>query len=177
VSFAQAHDVGRAIESKRTPKRLPQWRPRGLRRPSWPLCAGGGCTAPGRTHHRNTGTNGISTGYASVGHFAPTHASWMNLLQVSFSIIERQAIHRDTFSSVKDLNAEIRAFITDWKERSHPFVWTKTVEQILKEGQPSEDLRRRAPVPRTRREARRVLRSVSGAWSGSLLPVGAASAN
>ena len=65
-------------------------------------------------------------------HFTPTHASWMNLVEVWFSLIERQAIHRGTFGSVKDLNAKIRAFITGWNDRCHPFVWTKTADQILK---------------------------------------------
>jgi transposase len=65
-------------------------------------------------------------------HFTPTSASWMNLVEVWFSIIERQAIHRGTFTSVKDLNTKIRAFITGWNDRCHPFVWTKTADQILK---------------------------------------------
>src|SRR5215213_1755760 len=67
-----------------------------------------------------------------VCHFTPTHASWMNLVEVWFSLIERQAIHRGSFGSVKDLNAKIRAFITGWNDRCHPFVWTKTADQILK---------------------------------------------
>lgn len=65
-------------------------------------------------------------------HFTPTHASWMNLVEVWFSIIERQAIHRGTFRSVSDLNTKIRRFITGWNDRSHPFAWTKTADQILK---------------------------------------------
>ena len=65
-------------------------------------------------------------------HFTPTHASWMNLVEVWFSIIERHAIHRGTFGSVKELNAKIRAFIDGWNDRAHPFVWTKTPDQILK---------------------------------------------
>jgi len=65
-------------------------------------------------------------------HFTPTHASWMNLVEVWFSIIERQAIHRGTYRSVKDLNAKIRQFIDGWNDRCHPFVWTKTAEHILK---------------------------------------------
>jgi transposase len=65
-------------------------------------------------------------------HFTPTHASWMNLVEVWFSLIERQAIHRGAFGSVKELNAKIRAFIDGWNDRSHPFVWTKTAEDILK---------------------------------------------
>lgn len=48
------------------------------------------------------------------------------------SIIERQAIHRGSFVSVKDLNAKIRAFIHGWNDRVHPFVWTKTADDILK---------------------------------------------
>jgi len=64
-------------------------------------------------------------------HFTPTHASWMNLVEVWFSIIERQAIHRGTYRSVKDLNAKIRQFIDGWNDRAHPFVWTKTADDIL----------------------------------------------
>jgi transposase len=66
-----------------------------------------------------------------VVHFTPTHASWMNLVEVFFSIVERQAVRRGVFKSVKDLNTKLRAFIDGWNERSHPFVWTKTAEQIL----------------------------------------------
>ena len=64
-------------------------------------------------------------------HFTPTHASWMNLVEVWFGIVERQAIRRGVFKSVKDLNTKIRAFIDGWNDRSHPFVWTKTAERVL----------------------------------------------
>lgn len=65
-------------------------------------------------------------------HFTPTSGSWLNLVEVWFGIIERQAIHRSTFASVKDLNAKIRVFITGWNNRCHPFVWTKPADDILK---------------------------------------------
>jgi transposase len=65
-------------------------------------------------------------------HFTPTSGSWLNLVEVWFGIIERQAIHRGTFGSVKDLNAKIRAFIEGWNNRCDPFVWTKTADEILK---------------------------------------------
>ncbi|MGH3099779.1 MAG: IS630 family transposase [Thermoleophilia bacterium] len=64
-------------------------------------------------------------------HFTPTSASWMNLVEVWFGIIERQAIHRGSFASVTDLTRRIRTFIDGWNDRCHPFVWTKTAEQIL----------------------------------------------
>jgi len=37
-----------------------------------------------------------------------------------------------TFGCVGDLNSKIRRFINGWNDRSHPFAWTKTGDQILK---------------------------------------------
>ncbi|MBL7489259.1 IS630 family transposase [Frankia sp. AgB1.9] len=64
-------------------------------------------------------------------HFTPTSASWMNLVEVWFGIIERQAIRRGSFTSVTDLTRKIRAFVDGWNDRAHPFTWTKTADQIL----------------------------------------------
>jgi transposase len=64
-------------------------------------------------------------------HFTPTSGSWLNLVEVWFGIIERQAIHRGTFTSVRDLMAKIRGFINGWNDRCQPFGWTKTADQIL----------------------------------------------
>lgn len=76
-------------------------------------------------------------------HFTPTSGSWLNLVEVWFGIIDRQAIRRGVFTSVKDLNAKIRQFITGWNDRKHPFVWTKTSDEILKKAnrQPTSDTR------------------------------------
>ena len=64
-------------------------------------------------------------------HFTPTSGSWLNLVEVWFSIIDKQAIRLGVFTSVKDLNAKIRQFITGWNDRKHAFVWTKTADEIL----------------------------------------------
>jgi hypothetical protein len=64
-------------------------------------------------------------------HFTPTSGSWLNLVEVWFGIIERQAIHRGTFRSVRDLMIKIRQFIDGWNDRKHPFIWTKTAEDVL----------------------------------------------
>jgi transposase/DNA-binding CsgD family transcriptional regulator len=64
-------------------------------------------------------------------HFTPTSGSWLNLVEVWFSIIERQAIHRGSFPSVRDLMIKIRAFINGWNDRCHPFIWTKHADQVL----------------------------------------------
>lgn len=64
-------------------------------------------------------------------HFTPTSGSWLNLVEVWFGIIDKQVIKRGVFPSVKDLNAKIRAFVNGWNDRCHPFVWTKTADEIL----------------------------------------------
>jgi transposase len=64
-------------------------------------------------------------------HFTPTSASWMNLVEVWFGIIERQAIHRGSFRSVHELTSKVHTFIDGWNDRAHPFTWTKTADQIL----------------------------------------------
>jgi transposase len=64
-------------------------------------------------------------------HFTPTHASWMNMVETWFSMAERQAIHRGSYRSVRDLTQAIRAYIDGWNDRAHPFTWTKTADQIL----------------------------------------------
>ncbi len=64
-------------------------------------------------------------------HFTPTSGSWLNLVEVFFGIITRQAIRRGTFTSVEDLVAAISRFIDGWNDRCHPFTWTKTADEIL----------------------------------------------
>lgn len=64
-------------------------------------------------------------------HFTPTSGSWLNLVEVFFGIITRQAIRRGSFDSVKQLVDAITKFITGWNDRCHPFAWTKTADEIL----------------------------------------------
>jgi transposase len=64
-------------------------------------------------------------------HFTPTGCSWLNLVEVFFSIITRQAIRRGTYRSVKELTTKIGEFIDGWNQRSQPFVWTKSADELL----------------------------------------------
>jgi len=64
-------------------------------------------------------------------HFTPTSGSWLNMVEIFFGIITRQAIRRGTFTSVKDLIGAIEAFIDGWNERCEPFTWTKSADQII----------------------------------------------
>jgi hypothetical protein len=55
----------------------------------------------------------------------------MNLVEIFFGIIIREAIRRGTFTSVKELTNAIEVFIDGWNEWCEPFVWTKTADEIL----------------------------------------------
>ena len=76
-------------------------------------------------------------------HFTPTSGSWLNLVEVFFGIITRQAIRRGSFNSVKQLVTAIRAFIDAYNDRCQPFTWTKTADEILTRAarQPTSDAR------------------------------------
>jgi hypothetical protein len=72
-------------------------------------------------------------------HFTPTSGSWLNMVEIFFGIITRQAIRRGTFTSVKDLIAAIGIFIDGWNDRCEPFIWTKTADQIIPSTTRSKD--------------------------------------
>ncbi len=64
-------------------------------------------------------------------HFTPTSASWMNMVEIWFSILTTQQVRRGVYHDVPELIAAIEHFIDNYNERAKPFVWTKTAEHIL----------------------------------------------
>lgn len=66
-----------------------------------------------------------------VLHFTPTSSSWLNLVERWFAELTAKKLRRGAHRSVRDLNADIRAWIDTWNENPRPYIWTKTAEQIL----------------------------------------------
>jgi transposase len=64
-------------------------------------------------------------------HFTPTSSSWLNLVERWFAELTTKQLQRGAHRSVRELNADIRAWITTWNDDPKPYVWTKTAEQIL----------------------------------------------
>src|SRR6188472_284626 len=83
------------------------------------------------THKHPTVTAWLARNPRITLHFTPTSGSWLNLVEIFFGIITRQAIRRGSFDSVRDLVDAIRRFINGWNERCEPFVWTKDADTIL----------------------------------------------
>ena len=66
-------------------------------------------------------------GHRIVFHFTPKHASWLNQIEIWFSILVRKVIRRGSFTSTADLKARIEAFTTYVNQTSaKPFRWTYT---------------------------------------------------
>ena len=59
-------------------------------------------------------------------HFTPTRASWLNQVEIWFSILQRKSLEGGSFTSVKQLRAHIDAFIETYNADAKPFVWTKS---------------------------------------------------
>jgi transposase len=72
-------------------------------------------------------------------HFTPTSCSWLNMVEIFFGIITRQAIRRGTFRSVKELTKSIGAFIDAYNDRAQPFSWTKDADELLTKIRPSNN--------------------------------------
>jgi transposase len=57
-------------------------------------------------------------------HNTPTHGSWLNQVELFFSIIERRLLRHGEFSSRGELADRIITFIKDYNRRAQPFRWT-----------------------------------------------------
>jgi transposase len=60
-------------------------------------------------------------------HFTPKHASWLNQIEIWFSILVRKLLRRASFTSQQELKARIEAFIAYFNRTlAKPFKWTMT---------------------------------------------------
>jgi transposase len=59
-----------------------------------------------------------------VVHHTPKHASWLNQVELFFSILTRRLLRRGEFASRDELVAKIMTFIADHNRNPRPFAWT-----------------------------------------------------
>ncbi len=64
-------------------------------------------------------------------HYTPTYSSWINQVERWFAYLTQDLLQRSDHRSVHALERDIRNWVTAWNENPKPFIWTKTVEQIL----------------------------------------------
>ena len=64
-------------------------------------------------------------------HFVPTYSSWLNLVEVFFSLVQTKVVARGVFPSKSDLVAKLLAFVEKFNQEGKRFQWTKTPDTIL----------------------------------------------
>ncbi len=64
-------------------------------------------------------------------HFTPTNASWLNQIEIWFSILTLRVLRGGSFTTPRDLRSAIDRFTSAWCEDCSPFAWTKeSVQQV-----------------------------------------------
>lgn len=96
---------------------------------------------PGLTHHVICDDNAVhnypevqgwlATHQRITLHVTATSRSWLNLVEIFFGVITRQAVRHGHPVSVADLEQAIRAFLETADERTAPFTWTKPTDEHL----------------------------------------------
>lgn len=60
-----------------------------------------------------------------VFYYTPKHASWMNQVEIWFSILARKLLRKGSFLSIEDLRSKVLAFIAYYNNTmAKPFKWT-----------------------------------------------------
>jgi hypothetical protein len=63
--------------------------------------------------------------------YLPKHTSWLNQVEIWFSILARRLLRRANFTSTEDLRAHILAFIAYVNRHARPFRWTYTGRHLM----------------------------------------------
>jgi hypothetical protein len=81
-----------------------------------------------------------------VFHFTPTHGSWLNQVELWFSVLGRRFLKRGEFNSMAEFEERLLAFLNDYNKRhAHPYRWTYTGTPLV----------RGTPFSQTRRQQRK----------------------
>ena len=83
------------------------------------------------THKNEKVRNWLKRNKRVVLHFIPTSSSWLNLVERFFGVLTEKQLKRGIFTSVDELERTIIEYIDNNNKNPKPFVWTKSVEEIL----------------------------------------------
>jgi len=63
--------------------------------------------------------------------YTPIHASWLNQIEIWFSILQRRVLRYGEFDGLVAIRARILGFIDHWNEiEGHPFRWTWRTDRL-----------------------------------------------
>jgi hypothetical protein len=81
-----------------------------------------------------------------VFHFTPVHGSWLNQVELFFSVLSRKLLRRDDFTSKEAFEERLREWLAYYnREWAHPYRWTYAGTPLVRD----------TPFTRTRQQQRR----------------------
>jgi hypothetical protein len=85
----------------------------------------------GSSHAGKTSIKRMTNAYenARLIHL-PVHASWLNQIEIYFSILQRKALTPNDFADLDALAARILAFEAHYRQIAQPFDWTFTRDDL-----------------------------------------------
>lgn len=84
----------------------------------------------GSSHTSKQTTAWLAAHHRWEVHFTPKHASWVNQVELFFSILQRKVIRNGNFKSQADLITKMMRFITDYDQTARPFKWTYAADPL-----------------------------------------------
>lgn len=74
--------------------------------------------------------------------FTPTHGSWLNQVELWFSVLSRRFLRRGDFAGALEFEARLHVYLEDYNAQyAHPYRWTYTGEPLVR-GTPFSQKRR-----------------------------------
>ncbi|WP_331284061.1 transposase [Streptomyces sp. H39-C1] len=77
----------------------------------------------GSSHTSNATRSWLAKHPRLVVHHTPKRASWLNQVEMFFSILARRLLRRGEFNSRQDLVEQIREFTLAYDDQARPFRW------------------------------------------------------
>ena len=60
----------------------------------------------------------------------PVHASWLNQIEIFFSVIQKKVVSPNDFASLGELSDTLLAFISRYNQTARPFNWKFTASDL-----------------------------------------------
>jgi hypothetical protein len=88
-------------------------------------------TDNGSSHRGQASIDRLSSWYPNaIQVHTPVHASWLNQIEIFFSILQRKVLTPNDFESLEELESRILWFQAVYEKSALPFEWSFTREDL-----------------------------------------------
>ncbi len=92
-----------------------------------------GATAAGSSHRGVAAANRLKKAWPTIVLVhTPVHASWLNQVEIYFSIVQRKVLSPNDFHSTAEVENRLLRFQEHYEQIAKPFQWTFTRQDLLK---------------------------------------------